>query len=73
MDANLDIKFYRDRWKAVEEIERQELGAHLEVAEHLGLAAVPPPVREGETNRVPDASPDRLGAALVARQTSTKR
>jgi hypothetical protein len=27
MDANFDIKFYRDRWKAVEEIERQELRA----------------------------------------------
>lgn len=27
MDANFDIKFYRERWKAVEEIERQELRA----------------------------------------------
>jgi hypothetical protein len=27
VDANFDIKFYRDRWKAVEEIERQELRA----------------------------------------------
>jgi hypothetical protein len=27
MDTNPDIKFYRDRWKAVEEIERQELRA----------------------------------------------
>jgi hypothetical protein len=27
MDANFDIKYYRDRWKAVEEIERQELRA----------------------------------------------
>ena len=27
MDANFDIKPYRDRWKAVEEIERQELRA----------------------------------------------
>ena len=25
MDANLDIKLYRDRWKAVEEFEREEL------------------------------------------------
>ena len=25
MDANSDIKLYRERWKAVEEIERQEL------------------------------------------------
>ena len=27
MDANYDMKFYRERWKAVEEIERQELRA----------------------------------------------
>jgi len=27
MDTDFDIKFYRDRWKAVEEIERQELRA----------------------------------------------
>lgn len=27
MDTSLDIKFYRSRWKAVEEIERQELRA----------------------------------------------
>jgi hypothetical protein len=27
MDANFDVKLYRDRWKAVEEIERQELRA----------------------------------------------
>lgn len=27
MDANFDIKLYRERWKAVEEIERQELRA----------------------------------------------
>jgi len=27
MDANRDIRFYRERWKAVEEIERQELRA----------------------------------------------
>jgi hypothetical protein len=27
MDANLDVRFYRERWKAVEEIERQELRA----------------------------------------------
>ena len=27
MDANFDIKLYRERWKAVEEIERQELPA----------------------------------------------
>ena len=27
MDANFDIKMYRERWKAVEEIERQELRA----------------------------------------------
>jgi len=27
MDANSDIKLYRERWKAVEEIERQELRA----------------------------------------------
>jgi hypothetical protein len=27
MDANFDMKFYRERWKDVEEIERQELRA----------------------------------------------
>ena len=27
MDANFDMKWYRERWKAVEEIERQELRA----------------------------------------------
>ena len=27
MDANFDIKMYRERWKAVEEFERQELRA----------------------------------------------
>jgi len=27
MDAKFDIKMYRERWKAVEEIERQELRA----------------------------------------------
>ena len=27
MDANFDIKLYRERWKAVEEFERQELRA----------------------------------------------
>ena len=27
MDAGFDIKLYRERWKAVEEIERQELRA----------------------------------------------
>lgn len=27
MEANLDIKFYRERWNAVAEIERQELRA----------------------------------------------
>ena len=27
MDANFDVKLYRERWKAVEEIERQELRA----------------------------------------------
>jgi hypothetical protein len=27
VDANTDMKFYRERWKAVEEIERQELRA----------------------------------------------
>lgn len=27
MDADFDIKMYRERWKAVEEIERQELRA----------------------------------------------
>jgi len=27
MDTKSDIKFYRERWKAVEEIERQELRA----------------------------------------------
>lgn len=27
MDTNFDIRFYRERWKAVEEVERQELRA----------------------------------------------
>jgi hypothetical protein len=27
VDANLDIRFYRERWNAVAEIERQELRA----------------------------------------------
>ena len=27
MDANFDIKMYRERWKAVEEFEREELRA----------------------------------------------
>jgi hypothetical protein len=27
MDTDLDLKYYRERWKAVEEIERQELRA----------------------------------------------
>ena len=27
MTTNMDLKFYRERWKAVEEIERQELRA----------------------------------------------
>ena len=27
MDANFDVRLYRERWKAVEEIERQELRA----------------------------------------------
>jgi len=27
VDSNFGIKFYRERWKAVEEIERQELRA----------------------------------------------
>ena len=27
MEAGIDIKFYRERWKAVEEIERKELRA----------------------------------------------
>jgi hypothetical protein len=33
MDANFDIKMYRERWKAVEEIERQELRA-MSLEEH---------------------------------------
>ena len=28
MDANSDMKFYRERWKAVEEIERQGIAKH---------------------------------------------
>lgn len=27
MDTHFDIKFYRERWKTIEEIERQELRA----------------------------------------------
>ncbi len=33
MDAEFDIKLYRERWKAVEEIERQELRA-LTIEQH---------------------------------------
>lgn len=33
MDAGFDIKLYRERWKAVEEIERQELRA-LTIEQH---------------------------------------
>ncbi|MCI0556613.1 MAG: hypothetical protein L0287_37200 [Anaerolineae bacterium] len=33
MDANFDIKMYRERWKAVEESERQELRA-MSLEEH---------------------------------------
>jgi len=33
MDANSEMKFYRERWKAVEEFERQELRA-MPVEEH---------------------------------------
>lgn len=33
MDANFDIKSYRERWKAVENFERQELRA-MSVEEH---------------------------------------
>jgi len=28
MDVNFDIKFYRERWKAVEEIERQGIATY---------------------------------------------
>lgn len=33
MDTNFDIKLYRERWKAVEEVERQELRA-MSMEEH---------------------------------------
>ena len=33
MDANFDIKSYRERWKAFEEVERQELRA-MSIEEH---------------------------------------
>lgn len=33
MDANFDIKLYRERWKAVEEVERRELRA-MSMEEH---------------------------------------
>ena len=34
MEANFNIKFYRERWKAVEEFEREELRS-LSMVEHL--------------------------------------
>ena len=33
MDANFDLKSYRERWKAIEDIERQELRA-MSLEEH---------------------------------------
>ena len=45
MSTKLDIKFYRNRWKAVEEIERQELRAmsiekHWQQINHLVRFAI---------------------------------
>jgi hypothetical protein len=42
MDANFDIKLYRERWKAVEEIERQGIARHNPIARLLiGLGIKP--------------------------------
>ena len=35
MDANFDIKLYRERWKAVEEIERQGIAKHKPIERFL--------------------------------------
>jgi len=55
MDANFDIKFYRERWKAVEEIERQELRAmtietHWKQINNLVRFAIENGLNSGEDN-----------------------
>lgn len=55
MDTNFDIKFYRDRWKAVEEIERQELRAmsiekHWKQINNLVRFAIENGLTRGEDN-----------------------
>ncbi|HVN14693.1 MAG TPA: hypothetical protein VMT73_03055 [Anaerolineales bacterium] len=55
MDANSDIKLYRERWKAVEEIERQELRAmsiekHWKQINNLIRFAIENELTRGEDN-----------------------
>lgn len=55
MDANFDIKLYRERWKAVEEIERQELRAmsiekHWKQINNLVRFAIENGLTRGEDN-----------------------
>jgi hypothetical protein len=55
MDANFDIKLYRERWKAVEEIERQELRAmsiekHWKQINNLVRFAIENGLTHGEDN-----------------------
>jgi hypothetical protein len=55
MDANFDLKRYRERWKAVEEIERQELRAmpiekHWKQINHLIRFAIENGLTRGEDN-----------------------
>lgn len=55
MDANFDIKLYREQWKAVEEIERQELRAmsiekHWKQINNLVRFAIENGLTRGEDN-----------------------
>jgi hypothetical protein len=55
MDANFNVKLYRERWKAVEEIERQELRAmsiekHWKQINNLIRFAVENGLTRGEDN-----------------------
>ena len=42
MDTNFDIKFYRERWKAVEEIERQGIAKHSLIGRFLVSLEIKP-------------------------------
>jgi hypothetical protein len=55
MDADFDIKLYRERWKAVEEVERQELRAmsiekHWQQINNLIRFAIENGLTRGEDN-----------------------